>query len=81
MKIPTILVLVAFGLLSAPTRADDITLSNGSSAGWVQISSNTFGLPADLSGIGCGSENETSCEPTGVFNFNVGFSSLVLLIS
>jgi hypothetical protein len=75
MKIPTILVLAAFGLLSAPTRADDITVSNGSSAGWVQISSNTFGLPADLSGIGCGSENETSCEPTGVFNFNVGFSS------
>ena len=75
MKIPTILVLVAFGLLSAPVRADDITVSNGSSAGWVQISSNTFGLPADLSGIGCGSENETSCEPTGVFNFNVGFSS------
>ena len=75
MKIPTILVLFAFGLLSASARADDITVSNGSSAGWVQISPNTFGLPADLSGIGCGTENETSCEPTGVFNFNVGFSS------
>jgi PEP-CTERM motif len=75
MKIRTILVLLAFGVLSASARADDITVSNGSSAGWVQISPNTFGLPADLSDIGCGTENETSCEPMGVFNFNVGFSS------
>ena len=79
MKIPTIrvtiLALIVFGLLSARARADDITVSNGSSAGWVQISPNTFGLPADLSGIGCGIENETSCEPMGVFNFNVGFGS------
>ncbi len=75
MKISIILVLLVFGLLSASARADDITVSNGSSAGWVQISPNTFGLPADLSGIGCGIENETSCEPMGVFNFNVGFSS------
>src|SRR5260370_2869293 len=79
MKIPTIrvtiLALIVFGLLSASARADDITVSNGSSAGWVQISPNTFGLPADLSGIGCGTENETSCEPMGVFNFNVGFGS------
>jgi hypothetical protein len=41
----------------------------------VQISPNTFGLPADLSGLNCGIENETSCEPMGVFNFNVAFSS------
>jgi hypothetical protein len=75
MKSPTVLVLLVFALLSASARADDITVSNGTSAGWVQISSNTFGLPADLSGIGCGSENETSCEPMGVFNFNVGFNS------
>jgi len=75
MKIRTILVLLVFGLLSASARADDITVSNGSSAGWVQISPNTFGLPADLTGIGCGFENETSCEPMGVFNFNIGFSS------
>src|SRR5258708_37228187 len=75
MKIPTILVLFVFGLLSVNARADDITVSNGSSAGWVQISPNTFGLPANLSGISCGSENETTCEPMGVFNFNVGFSS------
>ena len=24
-------------------------------------------MPADLSSIGCGTENETSCEPTGTF--------------
>ena len=75
MKIPTILALFVLGLLAAGGRADEITVSNGSSAGWVQISPNTFGLPADLSGIGCGIENETTCEPMGVFNFNVGFSS------
>jgi hypothetical protein len=75
MKIRTILALLVFALLSASARADDITVSNGSSAGWVQISPNTFGLPADLSGLNCGIENETSCEPMGVFNFNVAFSS------
>jgi hypothetical protein len=75
MKIPAVLVLFVFGLLSVNARADDITVSNGSSPGWVQISPNTFGLPANLSGINCGTENETTCEPMGVFNFNVGFSS------
>jgi hypothetical protein len=75
MKISAVLVLFVFGLLSVNARADDITVSNASSAGWVQISPNTFGLPANLSGINCGSENETTCEPMGVFNFNVGFSS------
>jgi hypothetical protein len=75
MKSPAVLVLLVFALLSASARADDITVSNGTSAGWVQISQNTFGLPADLSGIGCGSEKRNLVQPMGVFNFNVGFNS------
>jgi hypothetical protein len=76
MRFRSILGALALCLLfSVAARADDITVTNASSAGWVQISPNTFGLPADLSAIGCGSENETTCEPLGVFNFNIGFSS------
>jgi hypothetical protein len=33
--------------------------------GWVPISPTTWVLPADLTGIGCGVENEPSCEPLG----------------
>src|SRR5215470_6277710 len=75
MRRASILGALALLLFSVSARADDITVTNASSAGWVQISTNTFGLPADLSAIGCGTENETTCEPLGVFNFNVGFTS------
>src|SRR5262252_9226960 len=75
MKTRCVLGAVALCFLSIAVRADNITVTNASSAGWVQISTNTFGLPADLSAIGCGSENEPTCEPLGVFNFNIGFSS------
>jgi len=38
--------------------------------GWVQLpDSLVWVLPADLSGIGCGIENETTCEPVGVWLF------------
>ena len=42
-------------------------------AGWVQLpvsegNPNTWVLPANLTGIGCGAENETSCEPAGVWD-------------
>ena len=75
MKTRCVLGAVALCFLSLAVRADNITVTNASSAGWVQISTNTFGLPADLSAIGCGTENEPTCEPLGVFNFNIGFSS------
>ena len=67
--------LLILGLLLTATslEATQITVTNISSPGWVQISNNTFGLPANLSGIQCGVENETTCEPQGVFAFNVAF--------
>ena len=71
----SILCLALFGGFAGTAMADDVTVINASSAGWVQISTNTFGLPANLTEIGCGSENETSCEPAGVFKFNVSFAS------
>jgi len=42
-------------------------------AGWVQLpvtsdNPNTWVLPADLTSIDCGIENETTCEPAGVWN-------------
>jgi hypothetical protein len=44
---------------------------NSLNPNWVVISSGpntgTFGLPANLSSIGCGTENNNTCEPTGVF--------------
>jgi hypothetical protein len=64
---------VAVLLFAVSTQAQ-VTVTNASSEGWVQISPNTFGLPANLSGINCGSENETTCEPLGEFQFNVAFS-------
>lgn len=63
-------------LLPAVAFAVPIVVANNSSAGWVQIgTSSTFGLPANLTSIGCGTENEPSCEPVGVFDFNVAFSN------
>ncbi|GAC1415572.1 MAG: hypothetical protein NVSMB62_03550 [Acidobacteriaceae bacterium] len=63
-------------LLPTAAFAAAVTVTNNSSAGWVQIgTSTTFGLPANLNSIQCGSENETSCEPTGVFDFSVAFAS------
>jgi PEP-CTERM motif len=61
-------------LLFAACAHAQVTVTNTSSAGWVQISPNTYGLPADLSAINCGSENETTCEPLGTFQFNVSFA-------
>jgi len=66
--------ILCCALLFAVGAQAQVTVTNASSQGWVQISTNTFGLPADLSGIGCGSENEPICEPLGVFNFNVAFA-------
>jgi hypothetical protein len=69
-------ILTAGSLVPVAARAAQITVTNNSSAGWVQIgTSNTFGLPANLSGIGCGTENETTCEPVGVFDFNTTFTT------
>jgi hypothetical protein len=43
------------------------------SPGWVRIdATEKWVLPADLSAIGCGVENETSCEPIGVWNWDAG---------
>lgn len=75
MRKLTVFSILGVLLLVAVGAQADVTVTNGSSAGWVFISHNTYGLPADLSGIGCGIENETTCEPMGVFNFNVSFNS------
>jgi hypothetical protein len=42
----------------------DFYVFNGQ-PGWVQISPTAWVLPGDLTGIGCGSENEPICEPLG----------------
>ena len=34
---------------------------------WTSLGNQTWVLPADLSSIGCGTENETTCEPVGHF--------------
>lgn len=33
--------------------------------GWTQLANGAWVLPANLTGIGCGAENETECEPVG----------------
>lgn len=38
-----------------------------SGAGWVGLPNNTWVLPANLTGIGCGAENEPICEPKGLW--------------
>src|SRR6266478_5846806 len=59
----------------APGRANAITITN-LSPDWVIVPGSVgptggiWGLPADLSAIGCGSENETTCEPAGNFVLN-----------
>lgn len=69
-------VLAVGSLMPAAAFAATITVTNNSSAGWVQIgTSTTYGLPANLNSIGCGAENETTCEPLGVFDFSTTFST------
>ena len=77
MKILTLAAVLAVGsLMPAAAIAAPIVVTNNSSAGWVQIgTSTTFGLPANLTSIGCGSENEPTCEPVGVFDFSTTFST------
>ena len=81
MKILKLAAVLAVGsFMPVAAIAAPIIVTNNSSAGWVQIgSSSTFGLPANLSSIGCGTENETSCEPVGVFDFNIGFNTTGVL--
>ena len=73
MRRALILATLALLFSSSAVRANGVTVST-TSPGWVQIAPNTFVLPANLTTIGCGVENETSCEPIGMFNFNVGFA-------
>jgi hypothetical protein len=50
--------------LTAPT----IWTADPSSSAWVSLGNNTWVLPANLTGIGCGAENEPSCEPVGIWS-------------
>jgi hypothetical protein len=72
-KLVISLSIVCCALLFAVGAEAQVTITSVD-PNWVPISFNTFGLPANLSGIGCGTENETSCEPVGVFNANVAFA-------
>ncbi|HVA16594.1 MAG TPA: PEP-CTERM sorting domain-containing protein [Candidatus Dormibacteraeota bacterium] len=76
-KLVVLCMMVVVGLVVIPSAwAGGVVVTNASSSGWVRIgTSNTFGLPANLSAIGCGTENEPTCEPTGVFDFNVSFAA------
>lgn len=64
----------------APGSANAVTITN-LSPDWVIVpgsvgpSGGIWGLPADLSGIGCEFENETSCEPTGNFMLSSSITS------
>ena len=79
MRVLKLAAVLAIGsLMSAAAFAAPITVTNNSSAGWVQANSNTFVLPANLTSIGCGSENEPTCEPVGVFDFNIAFNAASL---
>lgn len=66
--------------LMASGSANAITITNNSPA-WVIVPGSVgptggiWGLPADLSGIGCGTENETTCEPTGNFTLSTGITT------
>jgi hypothetical protein len=70
----TVAILAGALLLPAVhAKADTVTTS---SPGWVLLPNSvgpdtgTWGLPANLTAIGCGAENETTCEPPGVFTFD-----------
>ena len=53
--------------------ADPTTVAN-QSPDWKQVGTGpTWVLPADLTGAGCGQENEPTCEPHGQFAFNKPF--------
>jgi hypothetical protein len=70
------ILVIGLALVFSATMASADTVNVTSTGqGWKVISQNTFGLPADLTSIGCGVENETSCEPMGNFNFNVAFTN------
>jgi hypothetical protein len=80
MRILKLAAVLAAGSLMPAAFAAPIIVTNNSSAGWVQIgTSTTFGLPANLTSIGCGFENETTCEPVGVFDFNIAFNTTGVL--
>jgi PEP-CTERM motif len=80
MRILKLAAVFAAGSLMPAAFAAPIIVTNNSSAGWVQIgTSTTFGLPANLTSIGCGFENETTCEPVGVFDFNIAFNTTGVL--
>jgi hypothetical protein len=42
---------------------------------WTPLGNQTWVLPADLTGIGCGAENETHCEPVGHFISPAGWTA------
>ena len=67
---------------SKPAGSADIIITNASPE-WVLIPSPagtfTFGLPASIPG--CGAENETDCEPTGIFYGNIAWSGIPSYIS
>lgn len=73
---------IVVGIAFAPT-AQALTITNNSPA-WqllpnsISPTGGTWGLPADLSGIGCGSENETTCEPTGNWTVDTTFAGLLI---
>ena len=73
MKIKFSILLVLAFVASSVAMAADISSQYGS--GWNSLGNDTWVLPADLTGIGCGSENEPTCEPTGFFQINNVFAA------
>ena len=67
-------------LASNPASAAGVNVSSSSPA-WNLLPNSignggagTWGLPANLTSIGCGTENEPTCEPTGIFKVTDTFT-------
>jgi len=71
-KIGLAVLVIAFGT-AAMADVTPQPFDNGVPP-WVQIGPQTWVLPADLSNIGCGIENETSCEHNIYLQNDVGFA-------
>jgi PEP-CTERM motif len=86
MKRACLLCLVVLGLGIAAS-AQFVVYDNNLPGGWVTNAlpgdpNPIFVLPSDLSGIGCGVENNTTCEPQGIFYVRTpwsGFPSYITM--
>src|SRR5262249_16134177 len=78
MRIRFLLLAASLFFASPVARADAISVISvptSTPPDGRQVGSKPFALPAVVTNIGCGSENEPLCEPGAVFQFSVAFTS------